>query len=225
MPRLQVVDSVDNSFVKTLPMPSEKYTKSPRKRQIIRRSFRQTNSTDRNKSLLVTFVDEITVKEIKRISRTDAKDVWYSAIDMDRFRLDILNCKYHRFENKLKSARCHNHMRRFLLHHRISKQITAGEKTSATRNSQHLSSISMKSSKKAKEAAIKNACRLEKEIIADESYMNTQISVCFGPSHRWVIDYYLWTIIDTLTATLSCGTELGMCGVSVKEERQRYIQQ
>lgn len=206
IPRLRVVDSVDNSFVTTLPMPSEKYTKSPRKRQIIRRRSQKGIRK-------ASFVDEITVKEIKRISRTDAKDVWYSAIDMDRFRLDVLNCKYHRFENKLKSARCHNHMRRFLLHYRISKQVTPGEKTRATRNSQHLSSISMKSSKKAKEAAIKNACRLEQEIIEDESYMNTQISGFFGPSHRWVIDYYLWTIIDTLTATLSCSTELGTCGV------------
>jgi hypothetical protein len=73
---------------------------------------------------------------------------------------------------------------------------------------QNLSSIAIKSSKKSKEKAITNASKLEQE---DESYINTQISGCFGgPSHRWVVDYYLGTIFDTLTATISCGS---MCRV------------
>jgi len=226
-----------NSLVATtLSIPSsESYTNSPSGK---RRSFsRQANNTGRNttsnannnqelifspsqrtRSITrkVSFEDEITVKEIKRISIIDKKDCWYTANDMDRFRCDVLDSKHRRFGAKLKSARCHNHMRRVLLHHRAAKHVITAEREENTccttmNIQQNLSSIAIKSSKKSKEKAITNASKLEQEVVEDESYINTQISGCFGgPSHRWVVDYYLGTIFDTLTATISCGS---MCRV------------
>lgn len=222
-----------NSLVTTLSIPSsERYATSAKGNR--RSSSRQANKTGRkipdannNQKLIispsqrkqstrkVSFFDEITVKEIKRISIIDKKDCWYTLNDMDRFRCDVLDSKHRRFGAKLKSARCHNHMRRVLLHHRAAKHVITAEREEntccTTRNiQQNLSSIAIKSSKKSKEKARTNANNLEQEVVEDESYINTQISVCFGPSHRWVADYYLGTIFDTLMAAISCGS---MCRV------------
>jgi hypothetical protein len=222
-----------NSLLTTLSkQSSERYATTPNGK---RRSFsRQANNNGRktpdannDQELIfspsqrkrstrkVSFVDEITVKEIKRISMIDKKDCWYTVNDMDRFRCDVLDSKHRRFGAKLKSARYHNHMRRVLLHHRAAKHVITAEREEntccTTRNiQQNLSSIAIKSSKKSKEKAITNANKLEQEVVEDESYINAQISGCFGPSHRWVVDYYLGTIFDTLIATLSCGS---MCRV------------
>jgi len=152
----------------------------------------------------VSFADEITVKPIKRIPKIYATDLWYTAIDMSRFRMDVLKCKDLRSKAKLKSARCHIHMRHVLLEHRVSRGGIGKETayTSITRNSQNLSSVSMKSSKKPKARAIKYANRLEQEIVQEQSFFNPQISSCFGASHRWVFDYYLGSMIDTLCTVM-----------------------
>jgi hypothetical protein len=222
-----------NSLVTTLSMPSsERYATSPKGKR--RSSSRKENNTGRktpdannNQKLIfspsqqkrstrkVSFVDEITVKEVKRISIIDKKDCWYTVNDMDRFRCDVLDSKHRRFGAKLKSARCHNHMRRVLLHHRAAKYVITAERVEntccTTRNiQQSLSSVAIKSSKKSKEKARTNANKLEQEVVEDESYINTQISGCFGRSHRWVADYYLGAIFDTLIAAISCGS---MCRV------------
>mmetsp|Transcript_6401 Transcript_6401/g.13624 ORF Transcript_6401/g.13624 Transcript_6401/m.13624 type:complete len:240 (+) Transcript_6401:198-917(+) len=149
----------------------------------------------RKSSRNVFFADEITVKKIKRIPRAFAKDVWYTAPDMSRFRMDVLNSEDLRLHVKLKSARCHNHMRRVLLEHRISQ----GGKATTTSVAKRISSVSIKSSEKPKEAAVNAANKLEQEIIDEQSYLNPKLSTtCFGFSQRWVFDYYLGSMIDNV---------------------------
>jgi len=209
-------DTVDNSITTCPPTNSDMRFKSTKKGQtrhvrdanrcesllITDTSNRQLSSrTSQQRPRKVFFADEITVKSIKRIPKCYATDIWYKAIDMDRFRMDVLNCKELRFEVKLKSARSHNHMRRVLVEHRGRK----GKQTTTcaiTRNSHNLSSVSMKSSKKPKEVAIKRANSLEQEVVDGQSFMNPRISSCFGPSHRWVFDYYLGSMIDTLCTVI-----------------------
>jgi hypothetical protein len=155
----------------------------------------------------VSFADEFVVKTIQRIPKAYANDIWYAANEFDNFRTKVLNCKELRLKMKLKSARCRNHMRRVLLEYRINLDLERKEKKTTTRcdvtrNSLNLSSLSMRCSKKSKEVAIKNAKKLEKEIIADQMLLNPTISNCFGPSHRWVIEYYFGYFIDTLCTAI-----------------------
>lgn len=150
----------------------------------------------------VSFADKLTLKIIKRIPKIYTKDIWYTANDMDKFRTRVLNSEELRLKVRLKSARCRNHMRRVLLEYRISrghkeKKVTTQHVT--TRNCLNLSNFSQRSSEKQKEAAMENATNLEKEIMVDQSFLNPTISsACFGRSHRWVFDYYLGSLIDTL---------------------------
>jgi len=172
------------------------------------------NTSDRQTSYHVTqqrlrkvsFGDKLTLKIIKRIPKIYATDIWYTANDMVEFRTRVLNCNELRLKVKIKSARCQNHMRRVLLEYRINRGHEGKKATTrcvTTRNSLNLSSISIRSSKKPREAAIKNATALEKEIIADQSFFNPTISsACFGPSRRWVFDYYLGSLIDTLCTVI-----------------------
>ena len=159
-----------------------------------------------NSSQKVRFADEVTVKPIRRISRNRAKKVWYTAEDMDEFRMDVLQCKELRCKLRLKSARCHNHKRRVLLEHEVSRERDGRKRTKSrttTRNALNLSNVSIESSRKPRLTAINDAIRLEEEIVAEQSFIHPQVSsVCFGPSHRWVFDYYVGSFIDTLCTVM-----------------------
>lgn len=152
----------------------------------------------------VSFADQMSVKGIRRIPRKLATDVWYTAVEMDRFRMDVLNCKDLRFKVKLKSARCHNHMRRVLLEYRVNKGGKGKKPVEIIgRNSENLSILSMKSSKEPKEAALKKASALHEELSGEDAFMITSLSsACFGPSHRWVFDYYLGSMLDTICTVI-----------------------
>ena len=153
----------------------------------------------------VSFADEPTLKKFKRIPKVYAIDVWYNARDMERFRSKVLNNEELRLKVKLKSARCHSHMRRVLLEYRVNHMKGATTKCIAARNSLNLCDVSMNSSRKPREAAIKIAAKLEKDIIGDQpaSACNPTVSsVCFGPTYRWAFDYYLGSYIDTLCTVM-----------------------
>jgi len=160
----------------------------------------------------VSFADKFAVKIIKRIPKAYAVDVWYAAKDFVNFRTEVLSCRDFLPKMKLKSARCRNHMRRVLLEYRIHLDLALKENVTASRsvalrnaskNSLNLSSLSMRCSKKSKEAAIRNATKLEKEIIADQMILNPTISnACIGPTNRWIIEYYFGCFIDTLCTAI-----------------------
>mmetsp|Transcript_10630 Transcript_10630/g.25178 ORF Transcript_10630/g.25178 Transcript_10630/m.25178 type:complete len:247 (-) Transcript_10630:8-748(-) len=150
----------------------------------------------------VSFARFLTVKRIRKIPQKYAKDVWYTGGEMQKFRMEVLNCKDLRFKVKLKSARCHNHMRRVLLAHRVHKRCSRSKGRSThpkQKDLENLSNISMQSSMKPREIAINTATLLEREIVDDQSVVNRRISsACFGFNHRWVFDYYLGLVIDNL---------------------------
>ena len=177
----------------------ESFNYTKRNEPMLTKAQQISGCTLHKSSRNVFFADEITVKKIKRIPRVFAKDIWYTAPDMSRFRMDVLNSEDLRLHVKLKSARCHNHMRRVLLEHRISQ----GGKATTTCVAKRISSVSIKSSKKPKEAAVNAANKLEQEIIDEQSFLNPRISTtCFGFSQRWVFDYYLGSMIDNLCSVL-----------------------
>ena len=196
---------VDNSVISTQiskqqqqgrkPKSSMKrHRKTSRKPKLHRSRQKQTQK--------VSFNTNLTLARIKKIPKAYAHDVWYTAGDVDRFRMKILESKEFCLKNKLKSARCRNHMRRVLFQHRISRD-DAGGKTESRREVNravlNLSQISIRSSEKTREIAIRNALRLEREIIAEASCMNPTITnACLGPSSRWSFEYYLGTMLDTL---------------------------
>lgn len=150
----------------------------------------------------VSFADESNLKIIKRIPKIYSADIWYTVNDMNKFRTQIFACPELRLKVKLKSARCHNHMRRVLLEHRINGSIKA-KKVTSTRNLLNLSNVSMRSSMKPRETAMINATKLESEVIADQSVINPTISgACFGPRRHWIFDYYMGSLIDTLCTVI-----------------------
>lgn len=180
-----------------------------------------SNKNDPSPSLprKVSFAKLITIKRVRKIPKKYAQNVWYTGTDMHNFRMEVLNCKDLRFRVKLKSARCHNHMRRVLLEHRVSKadsnysyNTTASKKKGAAaakkylrkqKDIENLSNASMKSSAKTKEAARKTADLLEQEIVGEQSMVNSKISsACFGVNHRWVFDYYLGLMVDNMCSTI-----------------------
>ena len=154
----------------------------------------------------VSFADQKTVTIFKRIPRKCARDVWFTAVEMGRFRMNVLNSNDLRFKVKLKSARCHNHMRRVLLEHRTSKGDIANQALTTSiyyeNNVRRICTVSMKSSEKPREAAIETANKLEQEIV-EQSLINRRVSsACFGFSHRWVFDYYLGQMVDNMCTVM-----------------------
>ena len=188
---------------------SGKNSKSTKKHHFASNSeiLSRTSCREKNQRLRkVSFAEKVMIKIVDRIPKIYAMDTWYTAHDMDNFRAMVLNCKELQLRVKLKSARSYNHMRRVLLEYRANRAQKGNKAISsrvATRNPRDLSIVSSKSSKKPREEAIKNAIKLEKEIIADQSFLNPTISsACAGSSHRWVLDYYLGYLIDTLCTVI-----------------------
>ena len=65
----------------------------------------------------------------------------------------------------------------------------------------------MKSSKKSKDVAIKNANKLKLEV-ENQSFINPAVSGCLGLGpNQWIIDYYVGTIW-AFAASVTCGGKL-----------------
>lgn len=193
---------VDDSIISTQ-IPKRKLgrkIKSAMKRQKKTTSKQKSAHSRQKRSQKVTFDTNLTLAQVKKIPKAYAKDVWYTPYDVDKFRSRMFESREWSLKNKMKSARCRNHMRRVLFQHRISRD--TGGKTERRQDSNreilNLSSVSMRSSEKQKEVAIRNAIRLQREIIADAACINPVSSACLGPSSRWSFDYYLGTMLDTL---------------------------
>lgn len=194
---------VDDSVISTQISKQQRQGRTPKSAM---KRHRKTNSKPklhrRKRTRKVSFDTNLTLAQIKKIPKAYAHDVWYTAGDVDRFRMKVLESKEFCLKNKLKSARCRNHMRRVLFQHRISRD-DAGGKTESRREVNrailNLSQVSLRSSEKTREIAIRNALRLEREIIAEASCINpTVANACLGPSSRWSFEYYLGTMLDTL---------------------------
>jgi hypothetical protein len=151
-------------------------------------------------SRTVTFHHEVMVLEFDRVDDQDANDVWWRQHEMEGFRYDatITKCKYRRFGLK-KSSRTRNHTRRIIF------QQNASAEMDGMSDPKYLAMFSLESSKKSKEVAILSALKMEKEV-EGELCLHSKISntVCFG-QNRWMADYYLGTVFDTLSDTVSCG--------------------
>lgn len=191
---------VDDSII-TTQIPKGKLSrklKSAMKRQNKTPSKQKLAFSRQKRSRKVTFDTNLTLAQVRKIPKAYAQDVWYTAHDVDRFRSRMFESREFSLKNKMKSARCRNHMRRVLFQHRISRD--TGGKTERHRDSNTeilaLSSVSMRSSEKPKEVAFRSAIRLQREIIADA--LEPVSSACLAPSSRWSFDYYLGTMIDTL---------------------------
>ena len=169
-------------------------------------STRQTSYCAEECLRKVSFAEKVTLKIFNRIPKVYAYDIWYTANDMDNFRTKVLNCKQQQLKVKLKSARCHNHMRRVLLEYRINRAQKGNNTITScvnARNPRDLSIVAMSSSRKPREVAMKNAKKLEKEIIANQSLQSSTISSdCFGPRHHRAFDYYLGYLIDSLCVVI-----------------------
>ena len=149
----------------------------------------------------VSFHDHLTLLLVKRIPKTCKTDLWYTANELNSFRTNVMNSKELSLKVKLKSARSRNHVRKVLLQYRTDRanEKIATSRSTAMRSLINLRKVSMKSSAKTREVAIRNANKLEREIFTDQSCMNPTITgACLGPVHRWAFDYYLGSMIDTL---------------------------
>lgn len=158
------------------------------------------NSPTVSDSKTVTFYQEVLVIEFDRVDRRGAKDVWWTMREMEGFRHDAntSKCKYRRFGVK-KSARCQNHIRRLIF------QQNASAEMDGITDPMYLATISLESSRRSRELAIQSARKMEKEV-EDDLCLHSRISntVCFGPN-RWIADYYLGTVFETISDSVSCG--------------------
>mmetsp|Transcript_6414 Transcript_6414/g.15573 ORF Transcript_6414/g.15573 Transcript_6414/m.15573 type:complete len:234 (+) Transcript_6414:263-964(+) len=196
---------VDDSVISTQIAKQQRQGSKPKsamKRHRKTSSKPKLHRSRQKRSRKVSFDTNLTLAQFKKIPKACARDVWYTAGDVDRFRMKVLESKEFCVKNKLKSARCRNHMRRVLFQYRISRE-DAGGKTESRREANravlNLSQVSLRSSEKTREIAIRNALRLEREIIAEASCMNPTMTNAFlGPSSHWSFEYYLGTMLDTL---------------------------
>jgi hypothetical protein len=151
----------------------------------------------------VSFFPEVIVLEIDRVTEREADDIWWTLEEMDGFRSEAntSKCRYRRFGAK-RSSRCQNHSRRVIFQQRASEEMDGAT------DPMYLAMISLESSRQSTQVAIRSAIKMEKEV-EEDLCLHSKIShtVCFG-QNRWMAEYYLGTVIDTLAETVNCGATI-----------------
>jgi len=189
------------------PAEVDTFTSKRRKKSSDNRKESRSSKSNRRGSKKVFFLNKVTVLEVERVPKNEAKGVWWTTTEMERFRAEASKSKERRRRGIKRSANASGHSQKILLQQRASEELDGIQS-----DPEFLATVATQSSKKCRETAFKIADELQKEI-ENEVYSNLRktLPILLRPKNTiakekpTIVDFYWGAVFETFADTISCG--------------------